>query len=46
MRADAICRTVAFRNETTVFYDEGDGEKLFSIVDFRCQTVGSAHEDV
>ena len=46
MRTDAFCRTVAFRNETAVFYDEGDGENLFSIMDFRSQTVGRTHEDV
>ena len=44
MRADAVHWAVAFRNETAVFDGERDGEKLFAIRDFRCQTVGSAHE--
>ena len=40
MRADAVCGTVAFWNETTVFDGKRNGEKLFAIMDFRRQTVG------
>ena len=46
MRADTVCGAVAFWNETTVFDGERNGEKLFAVMDFRCQTVGRAHEQL